>query len=336
MIEFKNVNKSYFIRQKVKGPLAGIRSFFSGAKEEIKAVQDLSFHIPEGELLGYLGPNGAGKSTTIKMLAGILVPTSGEISVAGITPYKERKKNARNIGAVFGQRAQLWWDLPVEDSYQLNRKLYRISDETFNRNYEHAMEGLGVKDFLDTPVRQLSLGQRMRAEIGGALLHNPRILFLDEPTIGLDVVAKAHIRNFIRDINREFNTTVILTTHDMTDVEEICNRIMIIDRGQSLFDGNLQILREKMGHKRRLRIDWEEDQEFEGLQGVDLIEQKNPANWVLQYNQTKWTSGKLIKRFMDHGPIKDISVDEVPIETVVKNFYEAQGDTEAKAAKGGA
>jgi len=242
-----------------------------------------------------------------------------------LVPYKNRRENALNIGVVFGQRAQLWWDLPVEDSYKLNKQLYKISDPVFKRNYEHAMEGLGVKEFVHTPVRQLSLGQRMRAEIGGALLHNPRLLFLDEPTIGLDVVAKAHIRQFIRSLNKEYKTTVILTTHDMTDVEEICERVMIIDKGALLFDGSLGGLRDHMGNKRRLIIDWEHPTPFRPIDGVSLLEEKGKTQWVLQYDQKKWTSGKLIKALMDLGEVKDLSVDEVPIEVVVKDFYEAQG-----------
>ncbi|WP_433256561.1 ABC transporter ATP-binding protein [Streptosporangium sp. CA-135522] len=222
------------------------RSFAVGRRRErrtVHAVQDLSFHVGAGEFVGYLGPNGAGKSTTIKMLTGILAPTSGHIRVAGLDPARRRTALARRIGVVFGQRTTLWWDLPLKDSFELIRHLYKVEQVQFRRRLDELTDLLGLAEFMKTPVRQLSLGQRMRGDITAALLHSPAVLVLDEPTIGLDVVSKAAMREFLRRLNAEHGTTVLLTTHDLGDIEKLCRRVMLIDHGRLTFDGTLDDLR---------------------------------------------------------------------------------------------
>ena len=238
MIHVDNLVKEYRRPVRKEGPWSGIRTLLSRDFAVKRAVDDISFHIEPGELVGYIGPNGAGKSTSIKMLTGILVPTSGRIEVNGLTPHKQRKEYTRQIGVVFGQKTQLWWDVPVIDSLRLLKDIYKVSDAEFKRNMELFSGLLDLHEFQLTPVRQLSLGQRMRADLAGALIHTPRILFLDEPTIGVDVVAKERLRNFIKEINRERKVTVLLTTHDMRDIEKLCTRMMIIDHGQMIYDGN--------------------------------------------------------------------------------------------------
>ena len=216
-----------------------IQNLFVRDYKTVSAVDSVNFSIERGEMVGYIGPNGAGKSTSIKMLTGILVPSSGEIRVNGFVPFRQRRQYVKTIGVVFGQRTQLWWDIAVVESFKLLRRIYDVPQRDFDARMERFDEILGIRDYLHTPVRKLSLGERMRCDLAAALLHNPPLLFLDEPTIGLDVVAKDHIRQFLRAINREFQTTVLLTTHDLDDIEELCRRIMIIDHGKVLYDGPL-------------------------------------------------------------------------------------------------
>ena len=229
-----------------EGIWGSIQNLFVRDYRTVAAVDRVSFSIERGEMVGYIGPNGAGKSTSIKMLTGILVPTSGEIRINGFVPYRQRRQYVKTIGVVFGQRTQLWWDIAVIESFKLLRRIYDVSQRDFDARMERFDEILGLRDYLHTPVRKLSLGERMRCDLAAALLHNPPLLFLDEPTIGLDVVAKDHIRHFLRAINREFRTTVLLTTHDLDDIEELCRRIMIIDHGKVLYDGPLSHLKERL------------------------------------------------------------------------------------------
>lgn len=325
LINFEQVEKVYRVKKKLEGRFSGLRNFFSNEFKEIRAVSDISFSIEPGELVGYLGPNGAGKSTTIKMLTGILTPSAGRVNVSGLEPFRHRQKNALNIGVVFGQRSQLWWDLPVSDSYELNRKLYHIPKEVYETNLSRAKEELGIGEFFHTPVRQLSLGQKMRAEIGAALLHNPSILFLDEPTIGLDVVAKDRIRKYIRRINREQGTTVILTTHDMTDVEEICDRIMIIDLGKKIYDGSLEAIKETYQKKRTLILDLAEDWNGQSLPGASSVKPEDGRRLVVEFQRSDTTAKALIDEAFRTFNVRDLSLQETDLEEIIREIYLANG-----------
>jgi ABC-2 type transport system ATP-binding protein len=252
MIEAKDLNKTFRIAQRRAGLSGGLRSIVNPAVRVVNAVHNLSLQVERGEMIGLLGPNGAGKSTTIKMLTGILMPTSGHVRVAGLIPVQQRRQLAARIGVVFGQRTQLWWDLPLLDSLRLLRHMYRIPEERYNANFERLCDMFDLKEFLETPVRQLSLGQRMRGDLAAALLHDPELLYLDEPTIGLDVVAKARIRAFLLSLNAEQHTTILLTTHDMDDVEMLCPRMLIVDHGRKLYDGTVATIRERFGGERAL------------------------------------------------------------------------------------
>ncbi len=247
MIEMKGVNKTYRVRRREAGLGNAVRSLFSREYEEISALRDLSFTVPDGQIVGYIGPNGAGKSTTIKILSGILRPDSGECRVNGLVPWEDRKRHVARLGVVFGQRSQLWWDVPVIDSMELLRDIYRVPEPRFRENLERLTELLDLGELLKTPARMLSLGQRMRCEIAAALLHSPQVLFLDEPTIGLDAVSKLKVREFILEQNRLCGTTVILTTHDMQDVDALCSRVLLIGKGRLLLDGTTAEIRAMAG-----------------------------------------------------------------------------------------
>ncbi len=265
VIRATQLSKSFRVGEKQPGFLGTLRGALASGGREVKAVDAVDFEIARGEVVGYLGPNGAGKSTTLKMLSGVLVPSAGELLVNGRVPWRERKQHVARIGAVFGQRTTLWWDLPVIESLELLRHIYKIPAPRFQANLNTFREILELDPFLNTPVRALSLGQRMRADVCAALLHDPDVLFLDEPTIGLDVVAKERIRQFIQTINRERGTTVILTTHDLSDIEKLCERVMIIDHGKLLFDGRLAALLERFGGKRALVLEFA--QPYDGCVG---------------------------------------------------------------------
>ena len=247
MIEMKGISKTYRVRKREAGLGNAVKALFSREYTEIRALNDMSFTIPDGQIVGYIGPNGAGKSTTIKILSGILRPDSGECSVNGMIPWQDRKRYVSHLGVVFGQRSQLWWDVPVMDSFCLLRDIYRVPEQSFRQNLERLREQLDLGKFLTAPARTLSLGQRMRCEIAAALLHSPDILFLDEPTIGLDAVSKLKVREFIRAENRDRKTTVILTTHDMQDIDALCHRVLLIGKGRLLLDGSMEQIRAMAG-----------------------------------------------------------------------------------------
>ncbi len=245
MIRVEHLTKKFVTNKKYPGLSGAVKSLFSTEKIVKTAVSDVSFHIKEGEIAGYIGSNGAGKSTTIKMMTGILVPTSGSVLVNGIEPYKDRKENAKQIGVVFGQRTQLWWDLPLTETFAVLKEVYQVPDAEFKERMNFLYEILGIKEFENNAVRTLSLGQRMRADLGAALIHNPKILYLDEPTIGLDIVVKDKIRDAIKLMQKNFHTTVVLTTHDIVDIEELCSHIIIIDEGKKIYDGSLDEIKEQ-------------------------------------------------------------------------------------------
>jgi ABC-2 type transport system ATP-binding protein len=277
-------------------------------------------------MVGYIGANGAGKSTTIKMLSGILTPSSGEVLVNGVVPYKERQKNAYNIGAVFGQRTQLFWDIPVQESFQLLKHIYEIPDQAFKQRLDLFIEVLDLQPLLSTAVRQLSLGQKMRCELAAAFLHNPAVVYLDEPTIGLDVSVKSKIRNFIKEMNQQEQSTVILTTHDMQDIEEICKRIIIIDEGKILYDGDLQKIKEQFGQERVIYFELETNTSVSlpaGLEGVSLLYQDNEAGKVsIAFDQDLFTAADVISVMLQKYSIRDLTITDPRIETIVKEIYE--------------
>jgi ABC-2 type transport system ATP-binding protein len=285
-------------------------------------VNDIDFKIRRGEFVGYVGENGAGKSTTIKMLTGILVPTSGTAEVNGIVPYKDRKKNAAKIGVVFGQRTQLWWDLPVRESFDLLRVIFRVSRSDFDRQMVKLEEALGLRPLLEMPVRKLSLGQRMRCDIAASLIHNPPVLFLDEPTIGLDVLAKQSVRNFLSEINRTEGTTIILTTHDMNDIEQLCKRLIILEEGKIVFDGETELLKQKFVHEKVIEVEfYEENCVMQRIPGATVVREQGCKKW-LTFDKDNFGIGDVIGTIASQYKIKDISVKEPSVESIVRNIYD--------------
>jgi ABC-2 type transport system ATP-binding protein len=286
----------------------------------VRAVDGISFRVEPGELVGYVGPNGAGKSTTVKMLTGILVPSGGRISVAGLDPSRRRIQLARRIGVVFGQRVQLWWDLPLRDSFELLRHIYRVPHERWRANLDRFSEVLELDAFLETPVRQLSLGQRMRGELTAAMLHDPEILFLDEPTIGLDVVAKVRVREFLAEVNRERQVTVLLTTHDLADIERLCSRLLIIDHGRVIYDGTIERLIERYGEERTLVVDLEQAAPPLEVDGARVVRVEGPRQW-LRFRRDEVTAARLTAAVAERAPLVDLTVEEPDIEDVVRRIY---------------
>src|SRR5512136_236908 len=326
MIRVESLHKEFRVYRHHRGGWGALRNLLTRDYRIVHAVDGISFDIARGELIGYLGPNGAGKSTTIKMLTGILVPTSGEVTVDGRVPWKERTEHARHIGVVFGQRTNLWWDLPVIESLDLLRHIYRVPADRYQRNLRLFEEMLEMGPFLYTPVRSLSLGQRMRSDLAAALLHDPPLLFLDEPTIGLDVVAKERIRQFIRSMNRERGTTVILTTHDLGDVEKMCERIIMIDHGHVVFDGALAALRDRFGGGRVLVVDFAEAPGEVSLPGAELVRQEANRAWLRIDRSASMSAGGRVAEIMPElfrrYRVNDLSVQEPEIEEVVRRIYE--------------
>ncbi|MFS8654964.1 MAG: ATP-binding cassette domain-containing protein [Limnochordia bacterium] len=325
MIRVEHLTKRFRIAKARRGVLGALRGLFSREGREIAAVDDVSFSIEEGSFVGYLGPNGAGKSTTIKMMTGILHPTSGEVWVAGRSPQRERREVARRIGVVFGQRTQLWWDLPVYDSLELLAAMYHVSPADLRQAVRTFDETLGIGEFLDVPVRKLSLGQRMRADLAAALLHRPSVLFLDEPTIGLDVVAKASIRRFLREINQREGTTILLTTHDMDDIEQLCSRVIVINHGRLVYDGSIEGLRRSAGAPTVVTAEYVSPPAGE-LTGPWEVVRREGTTLSVAFDRTKCTAGEVISRLIHLGELKDVYVSEPEIETVIAKLYTEAAD----------
>jgi ABC-2 type transport system ATP-binding protein len=303
--------------------LGAVRGLVDRGGTEVTAVDNVSFEIPAGEIVGYIGPNGAGKSTTIKMLTGILVPSHGEVDVAGHTPWNERRQLARKIGVVFGQRTQLWWDLPLSESLELLRFMYKVPEARFKQNFEMASDLLDLGPFMETPVRQLSLGQRMRGDLAAALLHEPPILYLDEPTIGLDLVAKTRIREFLAELNRSSGVTILLTTHDLADIERLCKRIIVIDHGRIVHDGDLEQLRLQFASTRRLTIDFDNTPDLAHNNwpaDIDLADQDGPRVKVA-FDRTAHSAPEVLAIMGAYGTIRDMSIEEPAIEDVIQQLY---------------
>ena len=318
VVELAGLTKTFTVyrRRSGVGGLGRLRR----ERTHVRAVEDVSFEIAAGEMVGYVGPNGAGKSTTIKMLTGILVPSSGHIRVLDVEPTRQRVELAKRIGVVFGQRTQLWWDLPLRDSFELLRHIYRISPDRFRSNLGTFSAVLDLDEFIETPVRQLSLGQRMRGDLAAALLHDPQILFLDEPTIGLDVVAKARIREFLAEVNEQRGTTVMLTTHDMDDIERLCRRMLIIDHGRVIYDGDLETVRRRFGGESVLVVDLVEPGPAIDVDGARVLKVDGPRQW-LTFRREAVSAASLISAVASKVQLRDLALEDPAIEDVVRRIY---------------
>ena len=320
MIELKNIRKSFKVLRRDSGLGNAAKSLFKRSYEYIDALVDVSFNINEGEMIGYLGPNGAGKSSTIKVMSGILTPDSGECIINGRVPWKDRVDHVREIGVVFGQRSQLWWDVPVIDSFELLRDIYAVPDGIYKSNLSLLTEMLNIETILKTPARQLSLGQRMRCEIAASLLHNPKILFLDEPTIGLDAVSKIAVREFIRNINRERRTTVILTTHDMQDIDALTNRILLIGKGRILLDGALEDLKKRYSLNKKITVEYSVDADIITADGISYLD-RNVNRIVYTIDTDVISVSEAVNTLTQGKDVRDISIENTPIDDIIVTIY---------------
>lgn len=329
MIKVENLSKEFKSNKKYPGFKGAIKSFFSREYIIKKAVDNISFEIEDGEIVGYIGANGAGKSTTIKMMTGILSPSSGTISINGLIPYEDREKNAKDIGVVFGQRTQLWWDLPLSETFSLLKDIYDVNDKDYKERMEFLNEVLEINEFILSPVRTLSLGQRMRADLAAALLHNPKIIYLDEPTIGLDVVVKEKVRSAIKEINKKYGTTVILTTHDLNDIEELCNRIIIIDNGIKIYDGSLSDIKDSYGYITTIEV---QVKSLKGNENFDINNEMNISKEnlemkvlenkiIIRFNRNFTNQAEIISKIISKFDILDFSIIETSIEEIIKKIY---------------
>ena len=318
MIEAQELRKHFTVRTR--------RGRLRRERRVVEAVRGVSFTIEPGAVVGYLGPNGAGKSTTIKMLTGILVPSAGSVTVLGMNPTTQRRQLARRIGAMFGQRVQLWWDLPLAESFELLRHIYRVPANRYAKNLSAFRDLLDLDAFLDTPVRQLSLGQRVRGELVASLLHDPEIVFLDEPTIGLDVVAKSRVREFLTQMNRERGLTVLLTTHDLSDIERVCRRLLIIDHGQVIYDGEVDQLVRRYGGECTLVVDLEERTEPLRIAGTHVAKMEGPRQW-LRFDRTETTAAQIVAAVSGQARLVDLTIEEPDIEDVIRRIYARESPT---------
>ncbi len=331
MIVVNNLSRVFVKYEKEPGLTGMIKGIFNAKKINHKVVNKISFKIDEGEIVGYIGANGAGKSTTIKMLTGILTPTSGEVLVNGINPNSSRKENAKNIGVVFGQRTQLWWDLPLGESYVVLKEIYQISDVNYYGQMEYFNELLGINEFIKTPVRALSLGQRMKADIVASLLHNPKVLYLDEPTIGLDAISKQNIRKAIKEINEKHKTTIILTTHDLDDIQELCSRVMILDKGKIIYDGSLETIKNNYDYMKVAEFEVENfgDLELFNINNEMNIEDTSKLSYIVKdssliitYNKEYIKIANISKIILEKFNVLDIKLHDSDIEDIISKIYQ--------------
>jgi ABC-2 type transport system ATP-binding protein len=330
VIEVRGLRKRFKVADKRPGVAGAIRHLFRGRYTDKLAVDGIDLSVGAGEMVGYVGPNGAGKSTTVKMLTGITVPTAGEVLVNGLIPYRQRVENARRIGVVFGQRSQLWWDLPVQESLRLLGDIYQLPREVFASSIAELIELLELEPLLRTPARQLSLGQKMRCDLAAALLHQPAVLFLDEPTIGLDVAVKERIRGFIKKINAERGLTVLLTSHDLGDIEDLCQRLVMIDKGRIVFDGPLVQIRDRFGGARVVHLVFRESRPDAAQTARDLlattmsveVDQADPYQISVRFDSTSTTAGAVAGRLMAGLPVHDLRIDEPGIESIIRQLYD--------------
>lgn len=319
-IEVKNISKTFKVPEKSNGKLSVIKDFFKRKYKYIKAIDNISFSIKKGEIVGYIGPNGAGKSTTIKILSGILVPDKGSVVIDKLVPYKDRKKYVSEIGVVFGQRSQLWWDIPAIDTFNLLKDIYKIKDDEYNKRLNELITLLNLKDIINIPVRQLSLGSRMRCEIAASLLHNPKILFLDEPTIGLDAVSKKIVRDFIKKLNKESNVTVILTTHDMADIEALAKRIILIGKGKVLYDGTINNLKKNYDYLRKIKVITKDKINIKKNYIISKKNSKEGMEFTIDIRKVEIS--EFIKLLSSKISIIDIDIDTGNIDDLIVRLYE--------------
>lgn len=320
-IDVKHISKTFKVAKRKSGLFASLKSFFKRNYIYIEAIKDISFQIEKGEIIGYIGPNGAGKSTTIKILSGILVPDSGECRINGLTPWKDREKYTKDIGVVFGQRSQLWWDIPAEDTFDLLKEIYKIDDKEYQKNKEELINLLNIKDIINIPVRNLSLGQRMRCEIAASLIHNPSILFLDEPTIGLDAVSKEIVRDFIKKLNKEKKTTIILTTHDMSDIEALAKRIILIGKGSILYDGSLNNLKSKYASNKKVIVKTNDKVKSLHKKGILSYSKLDKLSYIFTLDTNLISISDFISYLTSKISINDIEVNNENIDNIIIKLY---------------
>lgn len=324
-IEASNLVKEFRTYKRREGAWGAVRDLFQREASTTRAVNDVSFTIEPGEMVGYIGPNGAGKSTSVKMLTGILTPTSGRAEVNGFDPYRQRMAYTRTIGAVFGQRTQLWWDIAVVESFRLLKQIYNVSDSDYESRMKRFDEILELGRYLHQPVRKLSLGERMRCDMAAALIHNPPLVFLDEPTIGLDLIAKESIRLFLKEINTELGTTMLLTTHDLADIEQLCRRLMIIDRGRVLFDGPLERLKQMLWRETRVRFDLRAPEDAAPLRALQIegvrLEESDALTWTASFDREERGSGEVIRQVVAAADVRDIIIEAESIDAIIRRIY---------------
>ncbi|PFA63331.1 daunorubicin ABC transporter ATP-binding protein [Bacillus sp. AFS015802] len=327
-IEVNHLRKEFKAFSSRSGLKGAFRDLFTRNYKVVPAVNDISFKVEQGEMVGYIGENGAGKSTTIKMLTGILTPTGGELTVNGMNPHRDREKFVQTIGVVFGQRSQLWWDIAVQESFQLLKKVYKVPDQQYKEHMDHVIETLDIAPLLDKPVRKLSLGQRMRCELAAALVHNPPLLFLDEPTIGLDVLVKLKIRQFLKEINEKYNTTILLTTHDLSDIEALCERVVMLDEGKIIYDGELSRLKENWGDQKEVVFQFLDEV---SLSALSDLTKNHSISWSFDEKKQSYSAvteadeeviSQLITDVVANFKVKDMKIEETTTEEIIRNIYE--------------
>jgi ABC-2 type transport system ATP-binding protein len=325
IIEVQDLTKEFRTFRRREGVLGALQNLFVREYLTVHAVDRISFSIEPGEMVGYIGANGAGKSTTIKVLTGILTPTSGQVVSNGFVPYRERRHYTKHIGVVFGQRTQLWWDIAVIESFKLLKEIYEIPEQDFRKRLGVFGDLLNLKEYLHTPVRKLSLGERMRCDLAASLLHNPPLLFLDEPTIGLDVVAKERIREFLKEINRTEGTTVLLTTHDLSDIQELSKRILIIDKGRILFDGDLEQMKNRLARYNQVKFFLKDRAQVPRLAQIEtdgiVCQRIDELTYLIRFDREHHSSADVIRQIVNNLEVRDLLVEEEPIEEIVKRIY---------------
>ena len=321
IIEFKNICKEFKILAKKKGKKKSFLDIFRREKKIVNALTNVNFEIEQGDIVGYIGPNGAGKSTTIKIMSGILTPTSGECSIMGQIPWKDRKKYVKNIGVVFGQRSQLWWDVPIIDSFELLKDIYKIPKEQYDETLNDLVNALNLGELLNRPLRQLSLGQKMKCELAGSLLHRPKVLFLDEPTIGLDAITKLAVRDFIKNINKKWGTTIILTTHDMSDIDALTNKIILIGRGQILYKGSFSAIKEKYGNTKEIEVEFAHEYEKIELDGYEVVSHNRNMATLKNNDNVDFHVKDFFNEITKKYEVVDFQVNSISVDEILAKLY---------------